>query len=356
MLRTIFIVSILALLVAPASANLFLDEDFEDGTPFTNNDYPVRNENTTPPSLTPTGTNLRCWEDSAGYAGPPQYALTNSGTVVSTAAYSGSSCLELTSGQSVAIDDSGGLYVGNGQNNHVVMQFALSFPASVFSLPADTQVGHYAQDWDTDNLGTSAIELTYQLNFVTNSTNGVNIVVNNNSTVAFTLNAPDEWAVITVIAAKASDATWGGGYTWIAWDPFTQTFKGPQPAAGNTATGEVVDTDMAVLLCGIHLYINSNTDTDFIANTDLGATPTWCELDTNKGNTHLISWQLVAENGGTLLVDDMYHSVGELQNILTPPGPSGQNYYTQEDAARLLDFVGPGAPQVTGAKTWTLFE
>jgi hypothetical protein len=354
--RMFLLAAAAAALTAPASANLFLDEGFETGTPFTNRDYPVRNPNTTAPSVTPQGTNVRCEREADAAA--PQFAVTNTGTVSAAAAYTGSNGLQLASGQSVAVNNSGGLYTNSDLNNHVVMQFALAFPASVFSLPANTQVGSYAQNWDTDNLATPASEVTYQLNFKRNGTGGVDIIVNNNSTIAKTVTAANTWSVITVVAAKAQEpaAPHYGGYTWIGWDPFNKKFVGPQPASGDPNTGAVMLDQCTTLTCGIHLYVNSNTDTNFISNTALGATPTWCGTDATKGDTALLTWSLAAENGGTLLVDDMFFSMSELQGITSAPGPSSPNFISQEYAARLVDFTGPAGPGPTAAKDWSLFE
>ena len=353
--RMMLLAAVAAALTAPASANLFLDEGFEDGTPFTNLGYPVQNENATAPAVTPEGLNIRCYD--AARAATPQFAVTNTGTVSAAAAYKGSNGLQLASGQSVAVNNSGGLYVSAGDNNHNVMQFAVAFPASAFSLGAGTQVGHYRQNWDTDANDGNGAEVSYQLNFVRNGSGGINIVVQNNGVIAKTVNTASHFTVVSIIAAKAQEpaAPHNGGYTWIAWDPFTQTFKGPQPASGDPVTGTVALDQCTTMACGIHLYVNSNTDTNFIDNTTLGGTPVWSATDATKGNTRLLTWELVAENGGTVLVDEMYYSVGELQGI---QGSGIPNLFSQEDAARMVDFIGPSDPPTTqtAAMNWNLLQ
>jgi hypothetical protein len=353
MLRITAFIAAMALFALPAGAgNIFLDEDFEDGTPFQNQNYPVQNDSTFVDLATINarqGVAIRSGD--GGGAAAPQIAIAHSGTISTDAAWKGTNGLQLASGQFVRVDNTAGIYTGANQNNHHTFQFAVKFPPAVFSLAAGTQVAHLRQDWSTDGANT-VIEQTYQLNFVRNATGGIDLIVANNAGIAGTITPDHDFSVVTVIAEKALDPNpdYGNGYFWIAWNPFTQEFIGPQPINSDPATGTVPlpNTNMATHACGIHTYLNANAASNFIPNTELG---NWNE--TNKGSVCLIYWELVAENGGTLLVDEMYWSVGYNQNVAD--ADRKPNAFTQEASARMNKFVVPPPPSAD-ARDWSLYE
>jgi len=131
--KAVAVVALLLSATLAANANIFIDENFEGQTVFTDLNYPIRDDTTSPTEANiaaTQGINVRALDDAQ--AAPPVLSISNTGTVTSVMAYHGTKCLQLASGQSVSVPS---LYTNAGMNWYQVMQFA-TIPPRCSCLPA----------------------------------------------------------------------------------------------------------------------------------------------------------------------------------------------------------------------------
>jgi len=337
--RILWVAGLVALFAGPVAANIYLDENFEDATPFSDLNWPIQ-DNVTPPDALQIqanqGANVRSIDGAAGNTAP-KVVMTTDGAISTAESYSGSQSLQLASGQSMAVSGNAA-YCNAALNWLIVMQFAVTVDAATLTLPSGTQVGYFRQNWSTDGSdGLGTVEAVYQLNFVRNAAGGVDIIVDTNSTKVGEIIAEGKWVVVSVIADKNPDPL---GTPWEAWDPITSTYKGPQPTGdpfNATGTYDVLDQ-------GIYVFANSNTAGNHITAAEVGGG--WCTAETGPNDTFLLNWEIAAENAGTVFVDECCWSHGLHQ------GGKAVDPITQESSARLTAFQPPEA----AASTWTLYS
>jgi hypothetical protein len=338
MTRFLCIVSFLMLAAMTANANIYIDEGFEDSTPFTDHNWPIQDSAVTTPSQTLIdtyqGINIRA---SAADQTTPKVTLTNSGTVSTAAKFKGLQSLKLTSGQSFFVP---GPFVNRPLNWMQSTQFAAAVDTATLALPPGTQVGHYKQNWSTDG-DNATIELAYQINFVVNATGGVDIVQQNTSTGVGQMYQPGWFKVITLIAQKQWEPL-----PFECYDPLTSTYKGPQPI-GDPFHGTGTKPMMAA---GFNLFVNSETPASIYKPAGFGNWPNNSPAD-QANATYLMSWELVAENGGVLYIDEYFWCVGYFQEGNYP------DLENQDCSARINSYIAPAPPQPPSndAKNWSLY-
>jgi len=347
------ILTLVMLVALPAGANVFMDENFEDASPFTDLDWPIKDNTTAPTAGQITanqGINVRSTDANTGNTSP-KVVMNNSGTVSTTYAYSGSQSLELASGQSMAVNGNAA-YCNAALNWYNVVQFAVTVDDATLALSSGTQVGHFKINWSTDDpQDPNTVEVVYQLNFVTNGSGGIDFVVDQGSALAGQIAGAGNWAMVSVLAQKEiANSVNDGLQNWEAYDPLTATYKGPQP------TGDPFNNPSdtyAQLTDGIHVFVNSSTAANTLSAAALGND--WCNSparsdDAKANDTFLLNWEIVAENSGTLFVDECYwsHGLHQTDKDVDP--------ITQEGAARMSDFGTGQPPQQAEASTWTLYS
>ncbi|MCX7018649.1 MAG: hypothetical protein NTY46_06605 [Candidatus Sumerlaeota bacterium] len=325
--KAVAVVALLLSATLAANANIFIDENFEGQTVFTDLNYPIRDDTTSPTEANiaaTQGINVRALDDAQ--AAPPVLSISNTGTVTSVMAYHGTKCLQLASGQSVSVPS---LYTNAGMNWYQVMQFAISVNSATLQLPAGTRVGIYRQDWSTIG-STGPASVFYQLNFTRNAVGGIDIIVDNNSAKAGEITGAGNWAVITVVADKQIN----NPVNWECWDPLKLVYKGPQP------TGDPIGGSgtYATLTDGIIVFVNSNSFANQINAATLGNN--WA-----NDNTYLLTWQLTATNNGTLFVDEFCYSTGKFQDGMATGAMN------QDAAARMAAFNEPAS----AVDKWSLY-
>ena len=327
-----------AAIAVPASANVYVDENFEDSTPFSNLGWAIQGD--TIPDTNATiaanqGINVRSANTNPDQTSPI-VVMNNSGTVSGVKAFTGIQSLQLASGQSFAVNGNAA-YVNAPLNWYNVVQFAVSANAATFALPASTQVGHFRMNYSNDgSTGTATIETVYQLNLVRNAGSGIDIVVQQGSTVVGTITAANPWAMVSVIVQKQATPA----VNWECWDPLRAEYIGPQPTGDpfhNAGT-------YATVAGGISVFVNSNTAGNYLSIADIGNN--FC-LDGNL--TFLVNWEVAAENGGTVYVDEPFWAHGLFQN------DAGDDVATQAGASRMNPFTVPTVPP-TAAKEWKLLQ
>ncbi|MCX7019445.1 MAG: hypothetical protein WCK47_04475 [bacterium] len=337
------LVSLALMFAMPALGNIYMDENFENGTAFANLNYPVQDDTTMPSEsaiAASQGINVRATDSVA--AGAPIVAMNNTGTISTDYAFSGTHSLKLASGQAATVDNNS--YHNYALNWYCFVQFALTVDSATLALPVGTRVGHYKENWATDV--SLAVSVVYQLDFVRNATGGVDIIVDNNSAKAGTITGAGKWAVISVINDKnTSQSVSAGIENWECWDPLTLTYKGPQPTGdpfGGSGT-------YATLTDGIMVFVNNNTIGNQVSAEQLGHN--WCDDPTQpdptakSNNTYFLNWEVAAENGGALFVDEFFWAHGW---FAAGKGTAPSN---QDCAARLVKF--DAAP--LSVAEWNLF-
>jgi hypothetical protein len=127
---------------------------------------------------------------------------------------------------------------------------------------------------------------------------------------------------------------------WECWDPLRAQYIGPQP------TGDPIHSagTYATLAGGISAFVNNNSAGSYLSIAAIGNN--FC-VDANQ--TFLVNWEVAAENGGTVYVDEPFWAHGLFQNGM------GDDVATQAGASRMNPFTVATVPP-TGAKDWSLFK
>ena len=222
-----------------------------------------------------------------------------------------------------------------------MIQFALSANAATFALPASTQVGHFKMNYSTDG-SNATVEAVYQLNFVRNGSGGIDIVVQQGGAIAGTITAGSPWAMVSVLVQKDLR----DGINWEAWDPLRAEYIGPPPN-GNPF---VVPTDTYALgPNGINVFVNSSWASNNLSVAAVGNNfcndPNNADVTAKANQTYLLNWEIVAENGGTVHLDETFWAHGLFQT------GKAVDPLTQEGASRMNRFVG----NATSVRDWNLY-
>lgn len=320
--RILFTVAacVVALAAMPASANIHLDENFEGASAFVDHDYPVTGETAavTAESLLNQGVNLRDWAYDAASSTP--CVVDTTGAVVTSRFFTGAKSLQLEDGEAVGVN---GDFAARDSVWFKDLQFAISVDDAVYGLAGGTQIGHITWDFSTDNNVTNGAEAAYELDLVMNGSTAVDLKLG--STVLGTLTgSTGDWLVVTLIAQL--DMFTVGGEKFECLDPLTGLYKGPQPTGTPTLSSQA---GWPLMVAGITAFVNSNAGV-LTAPADIDAA--WGALtnDDPGKDTDEIDWEIAAENGGILYVDEMYWGTSAHQQA--------ERGYDGEAAARLICF------------------
>lgn len=336
-----FVSTLFVLAAASVSAgNIYVDETFEGASAFIDRNYPVTGEASPPTATTIAvkGANLRAYDtDAANTLPKPIFA--NTGTMVSTRHFQGAKSLQLASGQSLSVAP---FIVGDGYGEFRFFQFAISATPETCNLPAGTKVGHYKSNWSTTTKNT--VQASMLLDFVVNSSKSIDVVCRNttSSVVATFQGGTGRWMLFSIITnIRRVETDPQPVFYWEALDPLTSLYKGP-------VTG-LEPASFPQILAGMHFFANSKTECAYVVPESIG--PGWGNdnLDTPADllNTADLGWELVAENGGTLFIDNLYWDCGR-----NTPDKQSQGF-SQEQSSRMAEFyqlsneTGPSA-----AKDW----
>jgi hypothetical protein len=327
------IMTVMLLFSITACGAIYMDEDFEGVEPFVDRKFPVLSGTAQPVAPLVKGINLRAFSNEQ--AVPPVLMQTMGGTVVAGREYQGTHFYRLSAGQRLA--------VAPGQFPHRngvwfrLWQFAVSTDLVTVKLPPGTQIGHFKIDYSNDSIDDLKPDVTIQLILRVNNNSGVDLVcANKNDAILGTLNGDENnWLVVTIIAmnkvtnvAKA-DTTEG----WIAYDPLTKVFKGPQPR-------NPIRPEKIPFPTGVHIYVNGpeNRKILLVRSRDLGNS--WGNEDGGVAVTSEIGWEFAAENGGMLYLDNLYWEARGVPNL--------ENGIDMEQNTRLGQF-GDAAASADGS-------
>lgn len=337
-IKTIGLLSALVLAALPAlGGNIWIDENFDTGTAFNNLNYPVKDGTTTFSQATiaaSQGINVRGYNTDATTA-PISMVATGSLLTSSALAYSGDTCYQLVSGQSFGIADQ--YFSGSTQNNFNQLQFAIRASDASFALPSGTEVGKFVQQWHnggyTADPDARVPNTTITVTLVKNLTNGIDVIVGNDSRKIGSLSR-GSYSMFTLVVNKATTPQ-----GWNCIDPFTSINKGPQPVGTTPATVPV----------GFNLFLNSNDPSDTLT------TVTTNNFNSYGGNnTYLLNWSFTAEGGATFYVDDVFAMAGLCQVGQSVGGSSADHAIMNSEVdARQDAFFIPS--RTAAAKDWNLF-
>jgi hypothetical protein len=343
MIRYARIVSVLALLcavAATASANIYLDENFEGATPFVDRDWLIENLTTvpTPAIVAEKGANLRSYDNNAARQ-DPRPVTTTDGTVVSTRYFLGAKCLQLASNQRVGIAT--GTYVNNAIGEIQMFQFAVSTDAASKALAPGTIIGSYKWDWST--IDTVTVSASLILDFRVNAAHRIQVVCRNTGATLDTFNGgPGSWVLISILAEiRPDDGPSAHTGTWRAYDPLGTLYKGPN--VGDEPTS------FPTLLSGMHVFVNGKNEVAHVLPDAIGAG--WGNDNGNPGtlDSASLGWEIKALNGGTLFVDDIYWDGGYHSDETRG--------FDQEQAARMKEFNWAGSEPlvpIAAVEDWSI--
>jgi len=305
-----------------ARAAIYMDEDFEGGTPFVDQMFPVVSDSTQPVAPLAMGLNIRAW--GAAYTTPTVQLSAQEGTVVSSRSFEGTQCYQLASGQHLTVAP--GQFPFRDGNWYRAWQFAVGTDAATAGLAAGTQVGHFDIDYSTEGLADLNPDVTIQLALRVNATGGVDLVcVNKSNAVIGTLSgAADDWLLVTLVAMNRVTDTTRADTTegWAAYDSLTDTYKGPQPTNPLNPVEPLLET-------GVHVFVDGVAATHTLL-TRAGELGTAWGNESGAALTAEIGWEFAAENGGTIFLDNLSWDGGGHQEF-------GRGF-DREEAARLSQF------------------
>jgi len=335
MLRThpspVFWGSLLAVcaLFAHAGAAIYLDEDFEGTSAFVDQDFPLKDYTTAPAAPLVQGINLRAYSSDATYTSPKVLLGTNQGSVVSTRAHSGTKCYELSGGQGLAVAP--GQFSFRNSNWFRFWQFAVSTDAASAAQGQGTEIGRFEIDYANASTTSLTPDVTITVLFQANGSGGVDIVCTNTGVTLGTLSgASDDWRVVSVIAMNRVEYGTGLDLTlaWAAYDPLTDTDKGPPYSEP--------------LVAGVYVFVDDGTNpvslTRLTRADHLGLD--WGNEDSqeagHKIDTSEIGWRFTTTANGAIFLDDLYWDGGLHQELARG--------FDNEQAARMLPFANQYQP------------
>lgn len=379
---------VLALTMGANAALIWVDEDFDQGTVFADKGFPIRANGT---SLTAQsqidgdqGLNVEYLDGNATRSASLP-VFTNTGVTTTARFFTAPNSLQLTGTAKVSAAMASGSAGGTTDSypyrgNDKTYQFVVAVStATLAGVPTGTQIGHFKIDYSTDTTTGQGVDKTFQLNFVKTADNRAEIQYNG-SAVAGMPGYPGWWSVVTILVRQgctsqgvANTANWGafdyvhvpGNHPELAGNPLT---KGPQDMY------QATQTTSSQVLSGFTVFVNSNqpslyvSPTAFDSNPDFslrwGNSATAWRAGSYQQRTAEVGWELAADNGGTLFVDDMFWwtalCANDARGALTANGAWSYN----NGAARLVPFVSypggaleelPQYPLPAAAKNWSLY-
>jgi hypothetical protein len=342
--KVLLCLAALVQLASIGSATIWIDENFDDGTAFVDLGFPIKNNvaTVTASQIAATqGINVRSWHDP----GAPAFVAQTSGTVVPNAYYCRGStpgrCLRLDSGQSVRAGNGTSIF-GDAGEFPMVVQFSLR-PEPAVNQQLGTRMGYFRINWSADGANNS-VELSFQADMVYVGGCGDGYVLRDHGTNSFI--AGQHNLFFQVFSIVAIDPTPDPSpFRWGCYDALKAKYKGPQPANPSIFPQDQL-SDYPVLLEGVHVFADREADPYRRSFSTLGATP-------SLEPTHLVSWEIVAENGATLFLDEVgffgsAFSAGSIQQV-----PN------QDAGARLDDFLADCQPVIdcfAAATDWQLYQ
>jgi len=356
-------------------ATINISENFEGATAFVDKDWATRDQLTSTTSAqhdSVQGTAIRDYAVEGTMGNKP--AVTSAGTIVTERHFLGAKSFKLTTGQSIS-PQKGSIH--NDLRCNRVRQFAVSFSTeSLASLAPGTQVGHYKAEW-TIVSGTVPTSVTadvadarFQLNFVTSTIpDAIDIMCSNTATKVGTFYAGvGGWGLVSIISNPlVTAATPDAPTVFVAYRSWT---PGPTgmilgdlvgPKNGDTATSAAGGA--ITLAPGMYVYLNSAAGGTYVPRAAVGTSVgagitdgTWgndnvAATTGNLWNSCEIRWELVAEGGGTMYVDNVY------DDYLFHDINGGRWGSEIEAAQRMLDFnaVSNEPGRAAAAKSWELY-
>jgi hypothetical protein len=221
-----------------------------------------------------------------------------------------------------------------------VVQFSMN-PAPAVNQQRGTRMGYFRMNWSADGANNS-VELSFQVDIVYYGGCADAYLLRDhgtNSLIAGQHNAFFQVFSVVAIATRPDPFRWG------CYDVLKARYKGPQPA-NPSVFPQGQESDYPVLLEGVHVFVDREADPYRRSFSTLGTAST-------LEPTHLVSWEIVAENGATLFLDEMgfFGSAFSASRIQRP--------LNQDAAARLDDFLAECQPVIdcfAAATDWQLYQ
>ncbi|GAB4321585.1 MAG: hypothetical protein Kow0059_16250 [Candidatus Sumerlaeia bacterium] len=300
LLKTFAVTVALLAIASVGSANVWVDETFEDG-PFTQG---TGNTTTNPPS-----TELDVYSNNALTATITASPLTNTGSTTTAKFFQG------TPGTSYQLDPGDVLGVGSnyqdpGDGDFVIFQFA----ANVDPIPAAGTAAIFRFNWDTDTSGGADPDHSFFVRFDSTGS-AVDIIAGEDvanspttSTLIGQLSSAADWKFITMVMVNNAGPS---------------TYTHPNlPGGGLTLTE------------GVYFYCSSTTQGAFIP-----FTPANSLSKAGRG------WSFTVTSG-VLYIDDLYWEGGmEAVGLVDPPA----------EALRHIRPFDKGGPPPAAVGDWLLF-
>lgn len=250
-LKALLALVITLALAGNAAASVWMDENFDGTAQFVQGDGGPTADPTH--TLDPISTNPLTSTISA--------VLTQTGSVVSTKAFSGSNSYRLNTGQTLAVGEP---YSDQQHGSFHVFQFAVN----VDPIPAAGTVGTFRWNLDTDNDNAPTVDNSFYVRLVSTGS-AVNVIAGEDVA----------GSTSTQIGTLASSGAWGFVTVVIQKDPTS-------PAAyGNLPAGTYAQ--------GAHFFFNSTTAATVIP---IGGTPSVPQF---RGR----NWAFTVDSGSVYLDD-----------------------------------------------------
>lgn len=315
---------------------IYIDEDFEGATPFADQGWAVvygGDNDAGPVTADRVAVQGICLAHEDG-SDLNKFAFTNEGTVDPSRSFApggGSKSLRLASGQKV---QAGAPIVGADEDSSF-FQFAISATASdLAGLTTGTQIGHFRIDYTTNALDDGTAEVSYLLLFKVGQGGSLDVVSGRTGATLASIDIGDAghpWGLVSLVPVPGTATR-----DWGALDPLTGVKKGPVKPSQTNATRT------AILPAGFSLFVSSKTVTETTSRGQFDPSGAW-----GGANTAVIGWELGADNGGVLYIDNLMWSA-------CPDTMADTSYMDRDISARMLEFDA-GAPVPAEARSWTLY-
>jgi len=356
MWRTRFLLGALVcvslMLAMSANANIVVDEDFDQGTVFTNHGYNALRMELTSASQAAIdarqGLNVE-WSNTLNNSSILA-VVTNTGTASTEAYFSSPNSLKLASGQSAVMSWTGATTTNNwARYYNNFYQFAVrTTTAALAAVSPGTTIGHFKIDFSTDGYTNLTTEATVQFDFRSKSATAAEVVYQGQS-LGNILPYSGWWTVVSIINHPRPNyaAAWGA-LDWVHGTiPSNPRIKGEVQlpwVVGNTTTTRVRD--------GLTVYVNGNTPATVLSTQSITVTPGAPGFGQLAEKTAVNGFEIAAENGGTIYVDDMFMSCDTAEADVAS--------FPKHQAARMLTFTGseveePIYPLPAAVKNWSLY-
>jgi len=346
-----------------ANATLYIHEDFEDATPLENLGFPLQplGNGTMPDAaqMARRGINLRGHSDQGIWnpgGSPAEYndvdpplSLTATGSVTKERMFLGAQSYKLDSGEKIATNEFAHRFWGWSKD----YQFAIAVDGASLQ-PTGTKIGHFKIEWYCPPAdpplavftGTEPVNATFELELIMSGPNAVNVVCANNGAVVGTLTGDvSNWLLLSILEVTKTDDP---DFDYYNWDPVMLVAKGPIP---NDLVGEPDATTFTSLDGGMHVYVGSKRNAATIVPAAT-LNPLWGNYgdQATQSRPYLIRWEIAAENGGALYVDNLFWNLAGHQN-------AGTRGHESEVSQRMLPFDQATTEVFQGAaaRDWELY-